>query len=183
VKGISLMWVMLLSLICGGCMQTISAPPLTQLQIREIQSRDFDARDVKLVMKTMMDVLQDDGFVIKNAVSDLGLLNAEKVIDIERNRFHHTSYGTSFGVSYGRSYGGSYGAKNQEAHWDKQQIIEASANVSSYGDKVRVRINFQTKNIDNFGCPTDVRTVLNSEYYQTFFEKVSKGIFLQQENI
>ena len=35
-----------------GCSYQIPEKPITQLQVREIQSRDFDIKDAKLVMKT-----------------------------------------------------------------------------------------------------------------------------------
>lgn len=150
-----------------GCAHYTAEPPMTQLQVREIQSRDFDTSDAKLVMKSMMNVLQDEGFIIKNAVLDLGLLSAEKNVNVENacvvlmKRF----------------------LAEKNARWDKHQVLEASANVSEFGDKTRVRMTFQTKTIDNFGCPKEVETISDPVYYQQFFEKVSKGIFLQQENI
>ncbi len=36
-----------------------------------------------MIMKAMLNVLQDDGFIVKNAIMDLGLLSAEKTVDIE----------------------------------------------------------------------------------------------------
>lgn len=151
----------------SGCTPHYQEPPKTQLQIREIQSREFDTQDSKLVMKSMMNVLQDEGFIIKNAVLDLGLLNAERTEDIE-NRSHARMM---------------YMLGGNEARWNKQTVLEASANVSEYGNKTRIRINFQIKKIDNFGHPVDTETILDSIYYQSFFDKVSKGVFIQQENI
>jgi hypothetical protein len=158
----------ILTLSCTGCVpQYTPEPPMTQLQIREIQTRDFDTNDSKLVMKSMMNVLQDEGYVLKNVVLDLGLVSAEKNIDVE-------DPGEAF--LYSRHYG-------PYARWKKQQALEASANVSEFGNKIRVRMTFQAKTIDNLGNPMAVTTVLSPRIYQEFFEKVSKGIFIQQENI
>lgn len=140
---------------------------MTQLQVREVQTKDFDTADTKLVMKSMMNVLQDEGFIIKNAVIDLGLLSAEKIINVE-NR------GTAIFMTL---------AMGHEARWEKQQTLEASANVSEFGSKTLVRINFQTKTLDNFGCPRDVKSIQDPLFYQDFFEKVSKGIFIQEQQI
>lgn len=151
-----------------GCMHPHSDEgPVTQLQKREIQTRDFETSDTKLVMKSMMNVLQDEGFIIKNAVVDLGLLSAEKIIDVENKG--KAIFATMLAGS--------------NARWNKQQIFEASANVSEFGAKTRIRINFQTKTIDNYGCPQDVVTLNDPLYYQKFFDKVSKGIFLQEQEI
>jgi hypothetical protein len=165
-KKISIIFVFVL-LMFGGCTRRIPDTPMTQLQIREIQSRDFDTKDTRLVMKSMMDVLQDEGYVIKNAVLDLGLLNAEKNIDIENRAV----------ATRASMWGGRH------ARWEKQLILEASANVTEFGDKTRVRINFQVKKIDNLGLPVSSATSLDAQHYQYFFEKVSRGIFLQQEGI
>ena len=45
--------------------------PKTQLQTREFQTREYDTNDTKLVMKAVLNTLQDEGFVVKNAVVDL----------------------------------------------------------------------------------------------------------------
>lgn len=152
-----------------GCVphHTEVVQPMTQLQVREIQTREFDTADIKLVMKSMINVLQDEGFIIKNAVSDLGLLSGEKIIDVENKREAMMMVLLA----------------GDHARWQKQQTLEASANVSEFGDKTRVRINFQTKTIDNYGCPKDVLTVKDPYYYQEFFDKVGKGIFIQQQKI
>ena len=117
-------------------------------------------------MKSIMNVLQDEGYIIKNAVSDVGLLSAEKIIDVE-----------NLGMAILSS------ALCNNPRWNKQQVHEASANLSEFGEKTRVRINFQVKTMDNFGQPRDVVTVMDPKYYQEFFDKVSKGLFIQQQNI
>jgi predicted metal-binding protein len=152
----------------SGCMlrqqpETIMTP----LQIREIQSRNFDTPDMKLVMKSMMNVLQDEGFMIKNAVIELGLLNSEKIIDVEDKT-----------EAILCSLSGDC-----QRRWKKHQLLEASANVSEFGQQIRVRINFQSKIIDNLGCPCKVETIKDANFYQNFFEKVSKGIFIQEQEI
>jgi hypothetical protein len=48
-----------------------SDPEQTQLQIRDIQTRRYDTHDTKAVLKTMLNVLQDDGFIISEANPDL----------------------------------------------------------------------------------------------------------------
>ncbi len=155
---------------CGMLSSCVMNQPaeekITQLQVREIQTREFDTTDTKLVMKSMMNVLQDEGFIIKNAVSDLGLLSAEKNIDIEN-----------------KASAMLLTLVSENPRWNKHQTLEASANVSEYGCKTRVRVNFQIKTIDNYGCPANVETVTDPCMYQEFFDKVSKGIFIQEQHI
>lgn len=166
-RGVSFLLISFFAICLTGCSPRQSEVPLTQLQKREIQSRDFDTDDKKLVMKSMMNVLQDEGFIIKNVVFEVGLLNAEKNVDIE-----NTASAVFLTVFAG-----------ENARWEKQQLLDASANVSEFGNKTRVRMNFQIKTVDNFGCPKNVTTVLDPCMYQEFFDKVNKGIFIQEQNI
>src|SRR5262245_46081965 len=76
---------LLVAVLAAGC-GAAAPPPQTQLQVREYQTRVFDIPDHKLAMKAMLNVLQDDGFVVKNAVVELGLITAEKEIDLAPGR-------------------------------------------------------------------------------------------------
>src|SRR3989304_1429242 len=58
-------------------------PEKSQLQIRELQTRMYDTSDTKMVMKTMLNVLQDDGFIVTEANTELGFLTASKDISVE----------------------------------------------------------------------------------------------------
>lgn len=145
-------------------------PPLTQLQIRELQTKELDTPDTKLVMKSMMNVLQDEGYIIKNVVADMGLLSAEKNVDIENKAL------AILMISLNAQTPGN-------ARWKKQQILEASANVTEFGKTTKVRINFQIKTLDNIGNVHSVVTVKDPKYYQEFFDKVSKGVFIQEQGI
>jgi len=71
------------TLIILGCATTPATPPKTQLEIREFQTRDYDTSDVKMVMKSLLNVLQDDSYIVKNANVELGLLSASKEVDVE----------------------------------------------------------------------------------------------------
>jgi len=157
----------LLSMIMLGCATTDVNTQKSQLQIREFQTRAYDTNDTKMVMKAMLNVLQDDGFIVKNAVVDMGLLSAEKSVDVQNN-------GEAFMIQF---FGG------QNAVWKKASIIECSANVSEYGKECRVRVNFQVKILDNKGGIMKIEQINDEKYYQDFFAKVDKGIFIQKEKI
>lgn len=167
IKKSSFISLALLAVMLTGCAPHVTEVPLTQLQIRELQTKEFETNNTKLVMKSMINVLQDEGFIVKNAVVEMGLLSAEKTVSVENKN----------DVFFAQL------ADGPNARWNKQEIIEASANVSEFGQKTRVRMNFQRKTLDNFGCPKDVVTLQDELYYQSFFEKVSKGIFIQEQEI
>lgn len=156
-----------LALITAGCISHVQEPPMTQLQIREIQTRSFENKDAKAVLKEMINVLQDDAFIVKHANLELGLLSGEKDIDIEDrwNRF--------FSVMH----------NGHQASWNKNAVIEVSANITQFGESTKVRVNFQRKIFDNFGRVVKVIQIYDENYYQAFFTKVHKGLFIQEEKI
>ncbi len=149
-----------------GC-STFSPPPQkTQLEIRQMQTFVFDISDFNLVMKAMLNVLQDDGYIVKNVQLNLGFLTATKEVDVE-----------SPGA---RLWGGSFLNPDR---WLKMNVLSATSNVSEFGSKTKVRVNFQIKKVDNYGAVMGVYQVQDPEFYQDFFSKVSKSIFIQEEKI
>lgn len=154
-------------LLLPGCVMQPPIPQKTQLEIREFQTRSYETKDVKMVMKSMLNVLQDDGYIVKNANVELGLLTATKEVDVENEDQAFVATLIS----------------GREARWNKNSIIESSANVSEHGNQTRVRINFQLKTLNNKGEVVDVKQIEDSKYYQEFFAKVDKGIFIQKEKL
>lgn len=150
---------------CGGGANV--EPQKTQLQIREFQTRTYDAESEIVVLKAVANVLQDEGYIITNAESDLGLLTAQKEGSIEdgTEKFFQILF---FGAN---------------ARYKKSSIIESTANVSQFGEQVKVRINFQIKAYDNRGDLITLGQIDDEQFYQDFFAKVDKGIFIQKENI
>lgn len=149
-----------------GC-ATAKGPPKSQLQIREFQTRSYETNDTKMVLKAVLNTLQDEGYIVKNAVPDLGLLSATKEVDIEDKA--QAILATLL--------------QGANARWLKNSVIEATANVSDFGSQTRVRMNFQVKTYDNTGAVRDLKQIDDGNFYQDFFSKVDKGIFIQRENL
>jgi len=150
-----------------SCATTNVEPQKTQLQIREFQTRTFDVESEIMVLKAVANVLQDEGYIITNAESALGLITAQKEASIED--------GTEkfFAILFAGA----------NARYKKSQIIDSTANVSQFGKQVRVRMNFQLKAYDNQGDLITLGQIDDEQFYQDFFAKVDKGIFIQKENI
>lgn len=166
-RKIWILLILIFGLFAFGCATTAVTPQMTQLQIREFQTRTYESNDTKMIMKAMLNVLQDDGFIVKNAVMDLGLLSAEKSVDIE----NPTEAG------WAKFWWG------KQATFKKASIIECTGNISEFGKQTRVRINFQVKVLDNKGGIVEVKQIEDEKYYQDFFSKVDKGIFIQKEKL
>ncbi len=158
-----------LTLVLSGCV-TPPRQEKTQLQIREFQTRSYDTTDFKMVMKAVMAALQDQDFILKQAELELGFITAQKELDVE-------NAGEVFWSILGAAFGGG------KAIYRKNSITEASANISEHGDQIRVRVNFQIKLIDNVGRVIKIEQVEDQAFYQEFFSKVDKSIFLGKEGV
>ena len=155
------------SLFLGACDATFQpVAQKTQLQVRESQSRLYDVSDLKLVMKALMNTLQDDNFIVQQANVDLGLLTAQKEVDIENPA-------ESF---FARTF-------SNRPEYKKNSITEASANISEFGKQVRVRINFRYKELNNKGGVMRLTQIEDDRYYQDFFAKVDKSLYLGKQKI
>lgn len=145
-----------------------NAPPqqaMTQLQLRQIQTRTLPTGDTKLAMKALLNVFQDEGYVVKNVDGDLGLLVASKEVSVEQA-------GTKFWSKF------FWGAN---ALWEQHALIEASATLTGAGDEHRFRVNFQKKVLNNHGLVAGVEHIVDEEFYQDFFSKVQKALFIERE--
>lgn len=141
--------------------------PKTQLEIRQMQTREFDTKDTKMVLRAMLNVLQDDDFIVEQVNSDIGFFNATKVLDTE----------DTLAKTWGTLWWGP------RAQWIENTVFDCTANVSEFGEKIRVRTNFQVKKMNNKGGIEEVQTIDDPKFYQEFFTKVDKSIFIEKEKI
>ncbi len=157
---------------CGAVEATASLfaekhTPKPQLEIRQMQTREYETNDRLMVMKAMLNILQDDGFIVKQANTDLGFFNASKDIDQED--------------TLAKVWGTFWWGPN--AQWVENSVIDCTANVSEFGEKTRVRVSFQIKQMNNKGGVETVHAIDDPKFYQEFFAKVDKGIFIEKEQI
>lgn len=139
----------------------------TQLQKRQYQTREYSSMEKASIMKAMLNVLQDEGFIINNANSLLGFISGVKEFSTNDKTINfEEEFGTKKKVS---------GAT--------VAVVEATANVSEYGKSYRVRINFKRKFLNVYGNAVKIEEITDSKYYQTFFGKVDKAMFLQKQKI
>ena len=144
--------------------------PMTQLEKRQFQTRTYDSTDKALVMKAMLNVLQDEGFIVYNANPLLGFIYGVKDFDT-----------SDLNIDISKEFGLSKSRLN----WNgvKVATIETTANVTEYGKSMRVRINFKRKLLNIYGNAQFIDDINDENYYQDFFTKVDKAIFLQKQKI
>jgi len=143
----------------------VAPNPRTQVEMRHFQTRSYPTDDARLVMKAMVNVLQDLGFMIKNADADLGLVTAEKWANVEYSE-KETKRARKKGTTLPASV-----------------VTACTANVSEFGKECRVRLTFQERSMGPAGAVIEAHVVDDAAFYQAFFAKVDKGVFLQREGI
>lgn len=150
-----------------GCVGTKKAQTTkSQLDIRQLQTRTFETDDYKAVLKAMLNVLQDDDYIIDNANTELGFLRAHKTEDVESG---WDKFWDAFADGKGRH--------------EKLNVIDVSCNVSQIGEKTKVRANFRLISLRADGTVNYTVSVEGTEFYREFFAKVSKSIFLEEKKI
>lgn len=148
-------------------------PQQTVLEKRAIQTREYDTKDFKMVMKAAINVLQDEGFMLTNTELELGLITAKKHLNMARTNI--------FSISFTRSR--STYRNNKTDTYNKTQVVECNIQTSQRGEKTRVRVTFQKITLNNNGAITNVEHVKNATFYQNFFMKMDKGIFIEKEGV
>jgi hypothetical protein len=160
----------------SGCQMEPPKPPLTQLQLRQLQSRSYENRDFITAMRAVINALLDEGFIIKNADKDLGFIQATKDIEISGGGGNPT-----LGIFGGFGDVGVWG--NPQQRWRNSSQIDCSGTLTKVGNSTNVRLIFQKKTLDNFGVPMGISLIEDPEYYQNVFVKIDKSLFLERENL
>jgi hypothetical protein len=165
-----------LTVLCGaltGCVSPLQrdTSQFTALQLRAMQTRTYEGQDPKATLKTVLNVLQDEGFLVDHGNTELGLLHGSKTIE----EISAQSFGTT-PVFLERSFG-AFGPIIDAV------TIEATANVSDFGAQTKVRVNFQRKVTNSRGAVTFAAPVVDAKVYQEFFAKVERGLFIQGQGL
>lgn len=141
-------------------------PPKTTQEMHELQTKIYDVQNVKLVMKSILITLQEEGYVMKNVALDLGFISASKEIELEDGS-------ESFFATVMR--GG-------QARWMKSELTEATITTTAIGPTVRVRAHFQVKKIDNRGVIQAREPISDAAFYEQFFDRVQKCLLTEEHS-
>lgn len=157
--------IFLILLLTFGC---VTPPPMpsdmSELQIREIQTRQYEQANYLEALKAVVASLQDQEFIITNANENLGLVTAYK--DLEE-----ADLWTAFWLG---SKGGTYQTIRR---------IEANATIRQEGKIIKIRVNLIAKGMTNAGGVLWTRPIYDAEAYQRIFSKIDKAIFIEKEKI
>lgn len=170
-------------LIFSGCAATYPKNILKvseeSLNMRIKQMRQYETNDETLILAASAGVLQDLGFVIESSETKLGFISSSKDADATSR----SQVAGAFFLDMLSAVGGSH--SNYVAQCDDVQKVKASLIVKSsqIPNKIVVRITFQRIVWNKMGLVSRVETVREDEIYLSFFEKLSKSIFLEEYKI
>jgi hypothetical protein len=169
-----------LALPLGACatVQESSLPRYagSPLELRQAQSRTFETADARLVLKAALSVLQDEGFVIREANAELGLVTA--VMERSKRSTNHalrvvkwilvpSTWGASLLLPDGRT---------------EVSAVEANVNVTRDATRTRVRISLVSKVSGRSGV-SGVRPVDDPLTCQALLARLDKAVYLQKEGL
>lgn len=160
----------------AGC-QTIPKDALTlspeSLANRQMQTRKYETKDEGEVLAACAGLLQDMGFNIDESETNLGLITASK----QRSAKNAGQIAAAVLVA---ALGGGVMAV------DKEQKMRASVVTRPIGDErnyIAVRVTFQRIVWNTEGKVTKSESIIEPAVYQEFFDKLSKAIFLEGQEI
>ena len=152
--------------------QANKKPQMTQLQKRQLQTREYETVEKNRILEVAVQVLQDDGFVISNANTELGLLSASK----ELHKRDVDDAGNAF-------VKGMFSMGAASVSSDEFSAIETNLTVTSFGDeRVRARMAARLSKTSTTG-QIRYEQITEAKFYQDFFTQLEKGIFIEQEGL
>jgi hypothetical protein len=170
-----------LAFVVGACGATtrsqLPGPPQAPLELRQAQSRTFETPEARLVLKAALNVLQDQGFVIRHADAELGLVTAvtewrsgqpNQALRILKWVAALPTYGASLLLPTGRT---------------EFSAIEAIVNVTPEAGRTRVRVSLVAKVTDEKGRIRRVSPVEDPLAYQRLLAGLDKAVFLEKEGL
>lgn len=163
---------------CAAVQQSaLPRGPQTALELRQAQSRTFETADARLVLKAAVNVLQDEGYVIREANAELGLVTG--VMEWQSRRRNQALHVLKL-VAALPTYGASLLLPSGK---DEFSSVEANVNVTPDASRTRVRISLVSKVTDKNGTVRSGRPVDDPLAYQALLARLDKAVFLQKEGL
>ena len=164
---------------CATVPKDILKPSEDYLARRQIQMRKYDTTDYATIYSAVAGVLQDLGFTLDESESKIGLVVSSK----EAKAVDPGQTTAAVVLDILSAIGGT--ATDYTMQADATQLVRASVitKPSIEGNNTVVRVTFQRIVYNRYGEINRLETVNEEEIYQTFYEMLSKAIFLEAHKI
>ena len=157
-----------------GCVPKVPKEALSlrpeNLEFRQKQSKRFETKDEKQIITAAASLLQDMGFQIDESEVPLGVIVASKQASAEDTG--QIVGAIVVGVLFGTP-----------VVYDKEQKIRASLVTRPINNQITLRVTFQRTVWNSEGHVARLEAVEDPQLYQDFFNRLSKAVFLQANNI
>jgi hypothetical protein len=165
----------------GGCATTIPKDALVlspdSLQRRQLQSRRYDGISESQLLSACAGVLQDIGFNIDESETKLGVIVASK----DRSAFSAGQITAAVALALFGVY--SSVDKDQKIRVSLVTRSALASDGTSRPDSQVIRITIQRLVHNTNGQLTRVESIDEPKVYQQFFDRLSKSIFLEAQQI
>ncbi|EAI9064625.1 hypothetical protein C0883_00170 [Campylobacter lari] len=168
-------------LIFSGCVTT-SVKEMMKIetstaQERQLQTKSFNTVDTNKILSSSITTLQDLGFNIDEISRDFGIVSASKTRDARE-----VSTQAGIVVLALLSPGAAMAASKQSDH---TQEIKASVVISTNNKIKKTFVRFTMQRIvrNQEGSVNEVGSIREPEIYQQFYEKLSKSVFLEANEL
>lgn len=149
------------------------------LETRQLQTKQYETTNEAELISACAGVLQDLGFTIDDSETELGLVVGSKDRDAtDAAQVTLATISTVFSILGGSS-------SDALERIDKVQKIRASVvmHPSSNAKKLLVRVSFQRIVWNARGDIARMETLKDPLLYQGFFDRLSKSVFLEAQDI
>jgi hypothetical protein len=178
VRGFALLCVLALIGCATGPPKNLMLPTENALKLREQQSRSYKTTDEAELLSASAALLQDMGFNIDETNKELGILTASKMRSAVSARQQTTAILLTVLTA-------AAGGAPVFTPTDKEQKMRAGVVVKPLGDghNTIVRVTFQRIVYTTAGTVSTQEMLGSDEIYTEFFDKLSKAVFLQAQDL
>lgn len=161
----------------AGCQKTIPKDALDlspeALAQRQTQTKKYETKDEAKILSSCACLLQDTGFNLDESETELGVITASKMRSA-------VSASQQVGAVFVALFAGVYVPtdKNQ-----KMRACVVTRPVGEHGEYIAVRVTFQRIVWNTQGQVSKSESLTDPEIYKEFFDKLSKSIFLEAQEI
>jgi len=158
---------------CGSIPKDALLLTHESLQQRQLQTKRFDTADEEMILSASAALLQDLGFTIQESETELGVLLGTK------NRSATDAGQITAAVTMAVLFGVNMAT-------DKEQLMRASVVTHPIGNPVTsiaVRVTFQRIVWNTRNEITKQELLTDESIYVEFFQKLSKSVFLEANEL
>lgn len=159
-------------------------PSESSLAIREIQMREYDAVSDAQILSASTAILQDMGYAIDEVEESLGVLSASKRADATNTlEFFGSAIVDGTKCFFTLFLDCDNRSTKEIGEFQDIRMTVVSRPQLGNEDDVTVRVTIQRVIWNKKGEATLREAVTDSRVYETFFEKMSKAVFLEREGV